>query len=128
MLFHVVGLLRPCHYDLVPIFEPSMETLIYLCTLGRFPKTVEMWSRQGELRKVLAELPLAENIPIDFDSCRKGPRSHGWRSDKPCEMYWIECQDEGDPSVDVSPRDIIYTLSADVSRPRKTCSNTLLGC
>ena len=40
----------------------------------------------------VSHLPLAEDIPITFNSCRKGPRSIGWRDDKPCELSWIECQ------------------------------------
>jgi hypothetical protein len=40
----------------------------------------------------LAALPLAEDIPIAFNSCRKGPRGIDWRDDKPAEIYWAECQ------------------------------------
>lgn len=40
----------------------------------------------------VAALPLAEDIPIAFNSCRKGPRHIEWRDDKPAELCWIECQ------------------------------------
>lgn len=40
----------------------------------------------------MAALPLAEDIPIAFNSCRKGPRGLDWRDDKPAEIYWAECQ------------------------------------
>jgi len=40
-------------------------------------------------------------------------RSINWRSDKPSSLYWAETQDGGDAKVDVSPRDIIYTQSAE---------------
>jgi hypothetical protein len=40
----------------------------------------------------MAYLPLALDIPIAFNSCRKGPRGLEWRDDKPAEMAWIECQ------------------------------------
>ncbi len=40
----------------------------------------------------LAALPLAEDIPIAHNSCRRGPRSVGWRDDRPAEMDWIEAQ------------------------------------
>ena len=33
----------------------------------------------------IADLPLAEDIPTAFDSCRKGPRGIEWRDDKPAE-------------------------------------------
>ena len=48
--------------------------------------------RSGKFIHELASLPLAEDIPIAFNSCRKGPRSLGWRSDKPAEMVWTEAQ------------------------------------
>ncbi len=34
----------------------------------------------------IAALPLAEDIPVAFDSCRKGPRGIEWRDDKPAEV------------------------------------------
>ena len=42
--------------------------------------------------KEIRALPLAEDIPISFNSVRKGPRSVDWRSDKPSEICWIETQ------------------------------------
>lgn len=122
---------------------------------------------EGEFVREIAALPLAEDIPVAFDSCRKGPRGIEWRDDKPAEvrwcwfagvvihvffsrarrvvghplllhgpapsctwprvrfsdlpcplptsarqMSWMECQDGGDPAVQVSPRDIVYCLGA----------------
>lgn len=46
----------------------------------------------GELVRTIADLPLAEDIPVAFDSCRKGPRHVEWRDDRPAEVAWIECQ------------------------------------
>ena len=48
--------------------------------------------RTGKVIHELASLPLAEDIPIAFNSCRQGPRSVGWRSDKPAELVWTEAQ------------------------------------
>lgn len=48
--------------------------------------------RQGNVVKEIAYLPLAEDIPIAFNSCRKGPRGIDWRSDKDAEFSWIEAQ------------------------------------
>lgn len=42
--------------------------------------------------RVLADLPLADSIPVAFDACRQGPRQIEWRDDKPAELAWIECQ------------------------------------
>lgn len=64
----------------------------YAVPCGRFPKRVQLWRRDGSLVRELAALPLAEEIPIAFDSCRMGPRGLEWRSDKPAEVSWTECQ------------------------------------
>ena len=40
----------------------------------------------------LAALPLAEDIPIAHNSCRRGPRSVGWRDDHPAALEWLEAQ------------------------------------
>ena len=79
---------------------------------GRFPKVTQLWDKNGKVLRTMANLPLAEDIPILFNSVRKGPRSITWRSDKASEIYWIEAQDGGDASVAASPRDIVYTLPA----------------
>ena len=42
--------------------------------------------REGEFVREIASLPLAEDIPVAFDSCRKGPRGIEWRDDKPAEV------------------------------------------
>jgi hypothetical protein len=60
----------------------------FIVTSGRFPKKVEVWRPSGEIVKEICDLPLAEDIPISFDSARKGRRSVKWRSDKPASLYW----------------------------------------
>ncbi|GAB4818840.1 hypothetical protein N2152v2_005886 [Parachlorella kessleri] len=104
-------------YLLVAYLEKPFS---YAVPCGRFPKRVELWDRDGKLIREMAALPLAEDIPIAFNSCRKGPRGLDWRDDKPAEMYWAECQDEGDPAKEVSPRDIVYTLEADAAASNGT--------
>ena len=39
--------------------------------------------REGTVLRELAALPLAEDIPIAHNSCRRGPRAVGWRDDCP---------------------------------------------
>ena len=85
----------------------------YVVPAGRFPKRVELWDHRGNFLREIAYLPLALDIPLAFDACRKGPRSIMWRDDKPSEVIWAEAQDGGDPAVQVSPRDIVYSLSAE---------------
>ncbi|MCO5546821.1 hypothetical protein L7F22_000257 [Adiantum nelumboides] len=86
----------------------------YTVPCGRFPKKTELWTSKGDFVREICSLPLAEDIPIAFNSVRKGRRSVGWRADKPASLYWVETRDGGDARVEVSPRDIIYTQSADL--------------
>ncbi|KAG0486693.1 hypothetical protein HPP92_008788 [Vanilla planifolia] len=85
----------------------------FIVPCGRFPKKVDLWSADGRFIKEICDLPLAEDIPIAFNSVRKGRRSINWRPDKPSTLYWVETQDGGDAKVEVSPRDIVYTQSAE---------------
>ncbi|XP_068663137.1 probable glutamyl endopeptidase, chloroplastic isoform X2 [Aristolochia californica] len=85
----------------------------FIVPCGRFPKKVELWTVDGDFVRELCDLPLAEDIPIAFNSVRRGMRSINWRADKPSTLYWVETQDGGDAKVDISPRDIIYTQPAD---------------
>jgi len=59
--------------------------------------------RTGKVIHELASLPLAEDIPIAFNSCRQGPRSVGWRSDKPAELVWTEAQVQPPAPVPLPP-------------------------
>lgn len=74
------------------------------------PQCFTVCCRDLSFVKEIAYLPLADDIPLAFDSVRKGPRSIRWRPDKDAELCWVEAQDAGDPKNDVNPRDIVYTL------------------
>lgn len=87
----------------------------YTVPCGRFPKKVDLWTADGKFVRELCDLPLAEDIPITHNSVRKGMRSINWRADQPSTLYWAETQDGGDAKVEVSPRDIVYTLPAEAS-------------
>ncbi len=78
--------------------------------------------------KELAFLPLADDIPTDFSSVRKGPRRVRWRPDKDATVCWIEAQDEGDPKKDADPRDIVYTMDILTERLPQIIATTTLRC
>jgi len=84
----------------------------YIVPLYRFPMRIEVWDMDGNVVREVADLPLAEEIPIVFDAVRPGPRSVGWRSDVPATLYWTEAQDGGDPRVESEVRDKVLTLPA----------------
>ncbi len=83
----------------------------YLVPASRFPRRVEIWDGTGRVVKTVADIPLAEQVPIGFGAVRTGPRSFGWRADEPATLYWAEAQDGGDPKKEVEVRDRVYVLA-----------------
>ena len=84
----------------------------YHVPLSRFPRLIEVWKADGKLVKALADLPLADAIPIAFGSVRKGMRSVGWRTDMGASLTWVEALDEGDARKEVELRDELFQLDA----------------
>ncbi|MEQ9443637.1 MAG: prolyl oligopeptidase family serine peptidase [Cyclobacteriaceae bacterium] len=97
------------NYVLVVKMHPPFS---YLVPYYRFPMTVEAWDREGTLVQAIAEIPLAENIPIGFNAVEDGPRDFTWRHDQPATIYWVEAQDGGDPSREVDIRDQLFYWKA----------------
>ncbi|MGB3293769.1 MAG: prolyl oligopeptidase family serine peptidase [Phormidesmis sp.] len=84
----------------------------YQVPLSRFPSRTDILNLQGESVYTVADLPLAEEIPINFDSVRAGRRRISWRPDQPATLYWVEAVDGGDARIESDYRDRLYTLSA----------------
>jgi dipeptidyl aminopeptidase/acylaminoacyl peptidase len=75
----------------------------YLHPAFAFPTNVEVWDRKGRVEYTLAELPLADRVPIE--GVPTGPRSYHWRPTEPATLIWVEALDEGDPRKKVPHRD-----------------------
>ncbi|MBI4664490.1 MAG: S9 family peptidase [Verrucomicrobia bacterium] len=75
----------------------------YLRAYFRFPKAVEVWTRDGERVETLADLPLAEQVPID--GVPTGPRQYSWQATEPKTLFWVEALDGGNPKTKVPHRD-----------------------
>lgn len=84
----------------------------YLVPATLFPQTVGIIDFNGSPIKQVAEIPLADNIPLGFSSTLPGPRSHAWRNDQPAILYWVEAQDGGDPKLKADIRDKVYQLAS----------------
>src|ERR1035438_4764932 len=90
----------------------------YLHPVFRFPQTVEVWDRGGEKLYQLADLPLADRIPVE--GVRTGPRAYQWRPDEQAALLWVEAMDGGNPKEKAPHRDRILTLAAPFqSQPRE---------
>ncbi|MEM6837319.1 MAG: prolyl oligopeptidase family serine peptidase [Cyanobacteria bacterium P01_C01_bin.120] len=91
-----------------------------------FPRRVRLLNRQGQEVYQVDNLPLADDIPVTFDSVRTGRRISGWRSDRPATLYWVEALDGGDASRDVPQRDAVFQLDAPFQKaPQKLWTTTL---
>ncbi|MDH4196613.1 MAG: prolyl oligopeptidase family serine peptidase, partial [Candidatus Aminicenantes bacterium] len=81
----------------------------YSVTYFEFPHAWEIWDKNGQLVRVLADLPSGENIPMN--GVETGPRDVEWLTHKPSSLVWTEALDGGDPEKDVPFRDQYITLS-----------------
>ena len=90
----------------------------YIVPYYRFPINISIFNKSGILIKTLANIPLADNIPIAFDAVRKGIREIEWRNDKPAGLFWVEALDEGDPEIKVNHRDALFLLNAPFEKPK----------
>ncbi|HLN02174.1 MAG TPA: prolyl oligopeptidase family serine peptidase [Bryobacteraceae bacterium] len=90
----------------------------YLHPVFRFPQAIEVWDRAGQKLYQLADLPLADRIPVQ--GVRTGPRGYEWRADRPASLVWVEALDGGNPKEKVPHRDRILSLAAPFqSEPRE---------
>lgn len=74
----------------------------------RFGQRIEVWNASGERVADVAELPLADEVPVH--GVRTGPRMVFWRATAPHELYWLEALDGGDPVAEVPHRDRLMVL------------------
>ena len=58
----------------------------YIVPLSRFPMTTTVYDTNGNVVKVVNEIPLNEIMPKGFSSVRTGKRDMGWRSDMPATL------------------------------------------
>jgi dipeptidyl aminopeptidase/acylaminoacyl peptidase len=84
----------------------------YRVPIDRFPARVEIWDRAGKLVRVIADLPLQEEVPVDFAAVAPGPRSFEWRADADATLCWAIARDGGDPKRPAEIRDEVVCLAA----------------
>ncbi|MBD2721479.1 prolyl oligopeptidase family serine peptidase [Hymenobacter armeniacus] len=90
----------------------------YLLPISSFPQRIDVLDLgSGAVVKTVADLPLADNVPTNFDAVPTGPRNHAWRADVPATIAYAEAQDGGDPKVKADIRDKVYTLAAPFAGP-----------
>ena len=75
----------------------------HLHTVGAFPRTIRVWDTTGRVVASLADLPLADKVPIDGVPVK--PRDARWMPTEPATLVWAEALDGGDPKAKVPFRD-----------------------
>lgn len=84
----------------------------YLVPYSRFPSKTAIYSKDGQLVEVVAEVPLIEDLPKGFMAVRKGKRNFGWRADQGATLVYAEALDGGDPKAEAEYRDEVFELAA----------------
>ena len=81
-----------------------------LLTWTEFPQNVEIWNRKGETVRAVADVPMADAVPIN--GVITGPRAYQWAPLDPATLVWVEALDKGDIRNAVPQRDRIVSLKA----------------
>ncbi len=84
----------------------------YVVPAGRFPRTVELLTAEGSPVRTLADLPLRDDVPTDFDAVAPGLRRPGWQQGAPATVTWAEALDGGDAKREAALRDRVLALDA----------------
>ncbi len=87
----------------------------YLMTMRSFPQKIQVWDLDGDLVYEVADVPMAENIPIE--GVRTGPRNVQWKPGEPATLVWVEALDGGDPKKKVDHRDRLMVTAAPFGEP-----------
>ena len=97
----------------------------YIVTYTRFPYDESIYNKEGNLIKVVNDVPLNEVQPKGFMATRTGKRNMRWRSDKPSTLYWAEALDGGDPENKVEHRDAVFEMDAPFTAKGKEILRTI---
>ncbi|HXW87483.1 MAG TPA: prolyl oligopeptidase family serine peptidase [Streptosporangiaceae bacterium] len=93
-----------------------------------FSRRVELWTAHGQLERVIADLPVSDEVPRH--GVPTGPRMVSWEESVPASLVWTEALDGGDPTAKVEHRDEIFRLPApfdEAPQPRILVQQRCLG-
>jgi dipeptidyl aminopeptidase/acylaminoacyl peptidase len=82
----------------------------HLIPVNGFPEEVEIWTRDGQVSRKIADVPSREGVPIN--GVQTGPRGCRWRQDQPAVAIWAEALDGGDLRNKAPFRDKVLSLAA----------------
>ncbi|PKP49402.1 MAG: S9 family peptidase [Bacteroidetes bacterium HGW-Bacteroidetes-1] len=108
----VIGNFTPSPDGKYLLVNKYIKPYSYIVPYYRFPQTYEITDLEGNSVRLLAEVPVADNLPQGFDAVAKGMRSPSWQSDVASTLFWVEAIDGGDPAAKAIYRDQIFLLKA----------------
>jgi dipeptidyl aminopeptidase/acylaminoacyl peptidase len=77
---------------------------------GYFARRAEVWTAAGEPVRVVADLPVSDEVPRM--GVPTGPRQLAWDERAPARLIWTEALDGGDPVAPAEHRDAVMLLAA----------------
>ncbi len=80
----------------------------YLVTYRSFPSKQTVYTKDAVMISVVNEVPLVEDLPQGFMSCRMGKRRLNWRNDQPATLVFAQALDGGDPAKEMAYRDEVF--------------------
>jgi dipeptidyl aminopeptidase/acylaminoacyl peptidase len=80
---------------------------------GYFARSVQVWTRAGDVVRVIADLPVSDEVPRM--GVPTGPRQVSWDERAPATLIWTEALDGGDPVAPAEFRDAIMRQHAPFS-------------
>ncbi|MDQ7826042.1 MAG: prolyl oligopeptidase family serine peptidase [Candidatus Eremiobacteraeota bacterium] len=75
-----------------------------------FACSEEIWDREGKVLKVIARIPIQEEVPPD--GVPEGPREITWQPFCKARLIWVEALDGGDPQRRVPFREKVVSFEA----------------
>jgi dipeptidyl aminopeptidase/acylaminoacyl peptidase len=82
----------------------------YLYPFSRFPADIEIWDKNGNRVKTLANNTLQDNLPVQGVTTE--PRGFGWIPTEPATVIWTLALDGGNPANKAEFRDKLMKLAA----------------
>jgi len=107
------------------LVEAIHRPFSYRVDLDNFPLRSDLWALDGKLVATIADLKLAEDVPVDFDAVRTGRRSIDWRADAAATVCWVSAADGGDAKRPATVRDTLDCAAAPFTQPTRIASLAL---
>jgi len=90
-----------------------------------FARRTEVWGAAGGLQRVIADLPVSDEVPRH--GVPTGPRGVTWAERQPASLLWTEALDGGDPLAAAEHRDAVMRLDLAAPTSRGVAQCFLVG-